>query len=397
VIAARGRLVVVLASLAGLALLALTHVAAASATLRALAGTRIDWAVALLGLAVAGPVLHSGLLRAGQETVGARLGSWEALRLAAGIHAANLTVRAAGAAGLGVLLRHRGDPVGPLARSAAYVLGRLVAHVAFAVLVLAALVLLGVDGRLTALLVAGGGTFLLSRAAQVALLWLAATHPHALPEWRRLDRVRAIAPEFGVILRRAAADPRKLLRIATWAVALDVLRVGWLWVALHAVGAAPSVDTAVETYGTVAILAMISILPAGLGAVDAGLAATLHHAGTTTATALAGVLLFRVADLWVPLAAGAAPALSATRRRGCACRSGEPDGQVRGRPGDDDADPDGPVGGAPPTTYRSWSGVSLVAGADGVTRARRLPRIHAGTRTERPGGPMPPASRGPTS
>lgn len=307
------RALLIVAPVAALALLALTHAGSADATVRALAGTRIDWAFALLALAVAGPVLHSGLLRAGQDTVGARLGHWEAMRLAAGMHAANLTVRAAGAAGLGVLLRHSGNPVGPLARSAAYVLGRQVAHIAFAVLVLAALVLTSVDGRLTAMLVGGGAMFFVLRAADVALLWFAATHPQSLPRWRRLDRIRAHAPEFAAILRGAAANPRKLVRIAAWAVALDVLRVGWLWAALHAVGAAPSVDVAVETYGTVALLAMVSILPAGLGAVDAGLATTLHHAGMTTATAVAGVLLFRVADLWVPLAAGARPALAATR------------------------------------------------------------------------------------
>jgi uncharacterized membrane protein YbhN (UPF0104 family) len=313
VIAGAGRLVVLLTSVAAVALLALTHAGSADATVRALAGTRIDWAFALLALAVAGPVLHSGLLRAGQETVGARLGRWEAMRLAAGIHAANLTVRAAGAAGLGVLLRHSGNPVGPLARSAAYVLGRQVAHIAFAVLVLTALVLTSVDGRLTVLLVGGGAMFFVVRATHVALLWFAATHPQSLPRWRRLDRLRAHAPEFAAILRGAAANPRKLVRIASWAIALDVLRVGWLWVALHAVGASPSVDVAVETYGTVALLAMISVLPAGLGAVDAGLVTTLHHAGMTTATAVAGVLLFRVADLWVPLATGAGPALSAMR------------------------------------------------------------------------------------
>jgi glycosyltransferase 2 family protein len=327
-----GRLIVILVALGALAALAVTHAGSADATIRALADTRIDWAVALLALAVAGPILHSGLLRAGQATVGGRFGHWEAIRLAAGIHAANITVRSAGAAGLGVLLRHGGNPVGPLARSAAYVLGRQVAHVAFAVLVLAALVLRSIDGRLTAMLVAGGAIFLAFRAAHVAMLWFAATRPQALPRWRRLDRVRALAPEFATLLRGAAADPRKLLRIASWAIALDMLRVGWLWVAVHAVGGSPSVDVAVETYGTVALLAMLSVLPAGLGAVDAGLAATLHHAGMPTATAVAGVLLFRVADLWVPLVAGARPALAAMRasRAPCAAR---PPRCARGRAG----------------------------------------------------------------
>ena len=120
-------------------------------------------------------------------------------------------------------------------------------------------------------------------------------------------------------MRRAAGQPRRLIAIAGWAIALDTLRVGWLWVALHAVGARASVDVTVETYGLVALLGTISILPAGLGVVDAGLVATLHHSGLALTTAMAGVLLYRVAELWVPLAAGARPALAAARgprRRG---------------------------------------------------------------------------------
>jgi hypothetical protein len=63
------------ASLAALAVLALTHAGSADATVRAPAGTRIDRVAAVLGLARAGPVLHDGFLRAGQETVGARRGA----------------------------------------------------------------------------------------------------------------------------------------------------------------------------------------------------------------------------------------------------------------------------------------------------------------------------------
>ena len=297
------------------ALLAMTHAHTAGATLRVIADAHATWAFALLGLAAAGPLLQSGLLRAGQATVGARIGPWEAIRLAAAIHAANLAVKAAGAAGLGVLLARRDASVEGAAQSAAYVLGREVAHVAFAGMVLAALVLVGVDGHLSGLIVGGAALFFLSRAAHVALLCLAATRPQALPRWRRLDRLRIHAPAFAGALRRAAAHPRPLMRIAAWAVANDALRIGWLWVALHAVGAHTSLDVAVETYGLVALLAMISILPAGLGAVDAGLVATLHHSGLVMATAVAGVLLFRVAELWVPLAAGARPAFAAARWR----------------------------------------------------------------------------------
>jgi uncharacterized membrane protein YbhN (UPF0104 family) len=313
---------VALAALAAVALFALTHAGSAGATVQLLAGTQITWTLILLGLAAAGPVLQSGLLRAGQATVGAHYGRWEAIRLAAAIHAANLAVRIAGFAGLGVLLAHeRGGAVGRVPRSAAYVLGREVERIAFAGLVLTALVLRALDGHLSAVIVGGAAVFLLSRVAHLVVLWLAATHPQSLPRWRPLDRLRALAPAFAVALRRAAGHPRRLIPIAAWAIAIDTLWIGWLWVALHAVGAHTSLDVTVETYGIVALLGMISILPAGLAAVDAGLVATLHHSGVTLAAAMAGVLLFRVAELWVPLAAGARPALVAARGRP---RRGEP-------------------------------------------------------------------------
>jgi len=312
----RGRAVALVAAVP-VAAVAVTHAATAVATLRALSDARVVWALALLALAAAGIVLQSGLLRAGQGMVGARFGGWEAVRLGAAIHAANLAVRAAGAAGLAVLLTSRRDSaVAGSAQSAAYVLGREIAHIAFAALGLTALVLAGLDGNLSGVLIAGGALFLLSRLLHVLLLCFAATHPNWLPRWRRLDRLRAHAPTFAAALRTAAAHRRCIVRVAVWAAAVDVLRVGSLWVALHAVGAHTSVDRTVESYGIVSLLGPVSFLPAGLGTVDAGLVASLHHAGLAVAVALAGVLLFRVADLWLPLAAGARPALAAARATG---------------------------------------------------------------------------------
>jgi len=117
-------------------------------------------------------------------------------------------------------------------------------------------------------------------------------------------------------VRGAAARPRPLLRVAARALVLDLLHVAWLWVALRAVGTPTSIDVALETYGVVALLAIVNVLPAGLGAIDAGLVAALHYAGVPFAAAGAAVLLYRVAELWVPLLAGARPALAATRAGG---------------------------------------------------------------------------------
>jgi uncharacterized membrane protein YbhN (UPF0104 family) len=303
------------ASLAAVGVLALLHQRTAGATAGVLARAQVTWTLALLGLAAAGPILLSGLFRAGQATVGARYGRWEAIRLAAAVHAANLALRTGGVAGLGVLLAdERGGAVGRVPRSVAYVLGREVEHIIFTALVITAMVLRGLDGRLSAIIVGGTTVFFATRIGHLGLLWLAATRAESLPRWRRLNRLRVVAPAVAVTLRRAAGRPRRLLRIAAWAVAVDALRIGWLWVALHAVHARTSVDVTVETYGVVALLGTISVLPAGLGALDAGLVATLQHSGVALTAAVAGVLLFRVAELWVPLAAGAQPALAAAHR-----------------------------------------------------------------------------------
>ena len=306
----------VLAAAVSLALV-VTHAHAFAATTGVLGRAHLGWVLALLGLAVGGPVMHGELLRSGQATVGAQFGRWEAVRLAAGIHAANITVRAAGIAGLGVLLAHRRDgQVSGVARSAAYLLGREVAHLTRATLAFAAVALLGIDGRLSPIVVVGAALVLVSRVAHAGLLALAAVRPEWLPRWRGLARVRAHAPEFAAALRGAAARPRPLLRVAARALVLDLLHVAWLWVALRAVGTPTSIDVALETYGVVALLAIVNVLPAGLGAIDAGLVAALHYAGVPFAAAGAAVLLYRVAELWVPLLAGARPALAATRAGG---------------------------------------------------------------------------------
>jgi uncharacterized membrane protein YbhN (UPF0104 family) len=314
-VTARPRLLAIAAT-AALGVLVVTHARAMAATVTVLGRVHVGWVLALLGLAIAGPFVHSELLRSGQATVGARFGRWEATRLAAGIHAANLVVRAAGIAGLGVLLAHPGErSIARAARSAAYLLGREVAHLTVAAIAFAAVALLGIDERLRPIVVVGAVLFFVSRVVHAGLLALAAVRPQWLPRWRRLDRVRAHAPAFATALRRAAARPRRLVRIAAWALTLEVLHVGWLWVALHAVGASTSIDATFETYGIVALLATVSVLPAGLGAVDAGLVAALHHSGVGLAAAGAGVLLYRVAELWVPLLAGARPALAAAARQ----------------------------------------------------------------------------------
>jgi hypothetical protein len=190
-----------------------------------------------------------------------------------------------------------------------------VAHLTRATLAFAAVALLALDGRLPPIVVVGAALFLVSRVAHAGLLALAAAHPECLPRWRGLARARAHAPEFAAALRGAAARPRPLQGIAARALVLDLLHVAWLWVALRAVGAPASVDVALETYGVVALLAIVNVLPAGLGAMDAGLVAASPRWRAVRRRRGRAAAVPR-AELWFPLLAGARPALAATRAGG---------------------------------------------------------------------------------
>ena len=136
----------------------------------------------------------------------------------------------------------------------------------------------------------------------LGLLWLVATHPDALPRWRPLDRLRAHAPAFADAVLVGLRGPTRVAAVVAWAAVFDALRLAWLWAALHAVGVPASVDLAVEALAVSTLLGLLSVLPAGLGTFDAGLLTLLHAGGVPIAPAGAAVLLYRAAELWVPLA-----------------------------------------------------------------------------------------------
>ena len=300
-----------------LAALASTHARPAAATVGVLGDAHPAWLVVLLGLAAVGPLLHGGLLRAGQATVGARFGRWEAIRVAAGIHAANLAAKSGGAAGLAVLLvGHRDPAVGGAARSAAYVLGREIAHVCFAAVVLVALALVAVDGHVSRLVAAGGALFFASRIGHLdcalgrrappgppAALAAPGRTARARPRVRGRAARRRGAPAAAAAHRRLGARPRR--RAHRLAVGLPPCR--------RRTGRAPTPRSR-ATASSRCSRPSACCPPASARSTPAS-SPTLHHSGTTLAAAAAAVLLFRVAELWVPLLAGARPALSALRPR----------------------------------------------------------------------------------
>jgi uncharacterized protein (TIRG00374 family) len=89
-----------------------------------------------------------------------------------------------------------------------------------------------------------------------------------------------------------------------------------LLAALAAVGSQPRPTLVLLAYVASMVLGMIPITPGGLGFVEAGLTATLHLAGVSTADAVLATLAYRLVSYWLPLPAGLIAATLHRRRFG---------------------------------------------------------------------------------
>jgi uncharacterized protein (TIRG00374 family) len=75
------------------------------------------------------------------------------------------------------------------------------------------------------------------------------------------------------------------------------------------------VETTVRLYALALVAAALGALPAGIGTTEASLAGLLVAANVDGTTAVAAAMAFRMFDLWLPVAIGAATAPFVLRRR----------------------------------------------------------------------------------
>lgn len=126
--------------------------------------------------------------------------------------------------------------------------------------------------------------------------------------WRRATRrqgppdaaLRALLDQL-TVLRLPVRDraPIVLLALANWL--LDCL---CLAAAILAVGATVPWQGLLLAYLAAAGATTLAVTPGGLGTVEVALTAGLVTAGLDAPHALAAVMVYRVATLWVPAAAG---------------------------------------------------------------------------------------------
>jgi uncharacterized membrane protein YbhN (UPF0104 family) len=190
---------------------------------------------------------------------------------------------------------------------------------------------LGVSGgpRRTALTILPA----MAAAGLLTAAWVAARdrgrHP---PSPRRRLIARGLAAP-AVALSAGSRDARAVIVAGDWklsgALGYYAFDNAVLWAAFHAFGHSPALSVVVMGY-VVGSIATALPLPAGLGAVDAGLVGALILYGSPAAPAAAAVLLYRAVSLSVPVALGAVgwtyrPVGAAARRRSRARRRATPD------------------------------------------------------------------------
>lgn len=202
--------------------------------------------------------------------------------------ALNKVVKSGGLAGLAFYVRcarRDGAPVGAVTR--AFVTVGASAQLALAGLAVCALMLaprdeVPVAGTLSDMVVGGVGAIAFAIVATVFVVSVT-TSPS------RLGAPGVAAAAVRMVLHAGA---NKLLGICTLAAVLA------------ATDAPVAFETAVLVYTTALVGGALSIVPAGVGVVEASMVAVLTASGVEPGPALVAVLAFRLFDLWLPVAIG---------------------------------------------------------------------------------------------
>lgn len=104
--------------------------------------------------------------------------------------------------------------------------------------------------------------------------------------------------------RETARDPERLAMLLGGAIILNAFYIAALSVSVTAVGGEVSAGAVALVYLGGAVFTAVSPTPGGLGAVEAAMVAGLTFVGVGSASAVAGVLVFRLLTFWLPTLPG---------------------------------------------------------------------------------------------
>ena len=297
----------------------------------------INITIAMIGVACSALAMtNRGLLnRAAHRAVGIDAGVGAMTHTAAVGFAAQKMIKSAGAVGLAVFVRHgkrRGHA--PCAVAAACLLTASASFVAMGVLLGAALLVLALTGQLTGWWLAAGVAFAVYVLVITPIAVLIVRDRRAAHwVWRGGQRIRRRIPwlrhrgdpdgHFPTALLDAVADartrPGPMRELFLHAVVSKVLGALALTAAIAAVGLPITAEGSLIIYATALAASLLTIVPGGLGTVEASTTALLIGAGATAGAAALAVALFRLFDLWLPVLTGAAVARRDARRERRTC------------------------------------------------------------------------------
>lgn len=258
------------------------------------------------------------------------------LRLTMASHFLNMVVKSGGMGGVSVFLQdagRRGLPRGQVVT--AYLMRSVLGELAFVPLLVVALLVVWFQGRLTLPEVLAAVVFGVSMLAYIGVIIAGARSRRAVRFAYALPgRVsRRLATLFGhrrahAVAGHEAADelyavitilfqrPRTLLMPLLFAVLIDVQGVATLWLVLRAFHQTVGFDAPLVAYGISTLFAFVSVLPAGIGFVEASLGAVFVSYGVAGATATVAVLAYRLFEIWIPFLLGGYAAQAVAREDG---------------------------------------------------------------------------------
>jgi uncharacterized protein (TIRG00374 family) len=118
------------------------------------------------------------------------------------------------------------------------------------------------------------------------------------------DRAGEAVRHIGGRMQELAADRALLRRLVLWASANWLIDATALWVFLRAFGGSVPPDGLIVAFGLANVLAAIPLTPGGLGIVEGTYVPVLVGFGLPRATAVVGVVSYRIAQYWLPILIG---------------------------------------------------------------------------------------------
>lgn len=124
------------------------------------------------------------------------------------------------------------------------------------------------------------------------------------------ERAGEAVRHIGGRMQELSADRAMLVRLSLWSLANWLIDAAALWVFLRAFGYSLAPDGLIVAFGLANVLAVIPLTPGGLGIVEGTYVPVLVGFGLPRATAVVGVVSYRIAQYWLPILLGGVMYLS---------------------------------------------------------------------------------------